>query len=376
MPLCHGSVNRSEVFHPAQLNCDFKNDLCGWVNDKNTEYAFASTLWRQTDDPLVEPGSSHTSLVPFQTVPGSRTWLSTSFDQKSTNVILQSRQPVARNQPLCFTFWYYFSNLYSNSYLKVVLTKWTNVDAETSQIAVLWEIRVPTVYNWQMTQIEVAPQSYDYYFNIIAGSESEQGSLVAGIDDILVLGSTCPTDPMYCDFETNLCGWQVNGMKRVTPHYTVDHSTGTYYGHYLITNSLTESSMRLNLSSISPGNDSDDPVYCFRFYSYLIQHSGGKLDPRDVLRIQQGKVGSTNQSRTLFEIPLADYVYRKSDIYRWNLVKINIYATRDSWLQVSVDLTKSQPYYDLAFDDVSFAKRPCEPIGDCDFENGNFLKIH
>lgn len=208
--------------------CNFENGKCGF-DDLNVHTWFIADNTSQID-----PGYDHTC----DTTDNLRScghWLSTikpsSFQGQQTFVLLNS-DPVAiqANKPLCLSFWYHFLGV-ENARFEVQINRGkTAFDART-----IWSKVSPQGNGWKRGYVDIVGQSNSNVYILFKATLNAQYHDTVGLDDISLEYHKCPKTP-DCDFETDLCGWENTGFKRLngndTP--TTDHTTGAALGHYLL----------------------------------------------------------------------------------------------------------------------------------------------
>lgn len=357
----------------TSLSCDFEQNLCGWaivgVNQRSN--------WQRTGDTSREPGNDHTSLkLPVPILSG--TWLTTQalVDAHQEVDYLITTVPLKAGQVNCISFWYYFMQVDLNSYFSLFISKEhvaVNNPVINSRYLAIWRTSNSETRNWNQKFVEIPEQKSDYYLVFVAQASP---TTVVGLDDIEFITGACPVSNEICDFEVNNCDWTVsaNWPRRTEQVNFLDHTTGTFHGHYLQAGYRSggqtgNASMVKQLSTLpyylNPSNDANDlKPFCLRLF-YLID-SPGSSDHQSKLTFKVKSPGS--RFVPSLEESIEDTL-QLGQLHTWQMVTFDFKANKKEAIEVDA-FVKDNSRTAILIDDVSITPGQCQTEGNCDFERG------
>ncbi|BFZ04222.1 hypothetical protein BsWGS_07261 [Bradybaena similaris] len=224
---------------PANFNCNFDTNLCGWTSDSS-----GGQLWTRYQGPTTSsdtgPDQDHTSGI------GYYIYLETSDGLANLKARLDS-PVITPGAQYCFSFWYHM-------YGETVASLDVQLKAPNGTTFIIWVATGSHGNQWIQAHVDIGV-SFKVANQIVL--EAVEGSSFTGdiaVDDVQLAAGLCSSggaSPIDCDFETSsICGymqdkqdqfdwtWFSGGTQSDDTGPTNDHTLGTSAGRNVLTSHL------------------------------------------------------------------------------------------------------------------------------------------
>ncbi|CAC5403046.1 unnamed protein product [Mytilus coruscus] len=342
-------ITNTDCKKASAIDCNFEADNCGWATGLAT-YKWEPWYSGYTST-HTGPNVDHTLGTNFGHYMYLKGASDTPNEQKSnlTSVIVNPAVDA------CFTFWYHMDGR-GMSTLNVYLES-----KVTSSIA--WSKSGNRNDRWWLASIDIyTSQPYKIIFEGIFWNTTN-GNIA--LDDIALLSGSCKkASRLDCNFETELCNWNVEQesgntwtvISGETPSGDtgpkVDHTYGFHNGHYIYleaTDRQNRQKSNLTSETVSPYDDA-----CFTFWFHMYGDGMGTLNVYLVSENMTQKLWTSSGN--------------KPDIWQLAFVDISILQP----YQMTLEGVRGSTYKsDIAIDDISLLPGLCNKRAiflDCNFE--------
>ncbi|POI23331.1 hypothetical protein CIB84_012921, partial [Bambusicola thoracicus] len=323
---CNRGVEPPEA---AELSCNFEADLCGWYQDRGSDFQWVRSTGQGQ-------GSDHTTGSGyFLAVDPSAPW---SRGQRA-QLITYSQEPAAA--PRCLAFWYRLAG-------PQIGTLSLKLQLQGAEETVLWTQRGSQGSVWHrglVTLPATGQQQYRLAFEALRNGFVGDMAL----DDVALTPGACGAE-LSCSFEAGACGlagsgqwyWQSGGTG-ITTGPMADHTTGTTTGHYMVVNTSKHSLPMGHVATLSSElYQRSMPAQCLAFWYQLSAAAPGTLC---VLVEENG------EQRKLFSISTME-----GDT--WHRGHVTVWADTD-WKVVFEAVGAGSEHSYMALDDLHVSDGAC-----------------
>ncbi|XP_067654243.1 MAM and LDL-receptor class A domain-containing protein 1-like [Haliotis asinina] len=348
-----GQAEKTFKVNFLALSCDFERDFCSWSQSQtdNTDWIYHTG---GTPTASTGPSSDHT------TGHGYYIYLETSSGSINDKAELVSPF-LGGNTVTCVQLWYHMFGPDINS-----LTVYTELkDGSRTPV---WREDGDQGNQWNHMAVTIPATSQPYKLVL----EAKRGKSIEGdiaLDDIEVTHGACPMTALdlNCDFESDLCLWkqakddEKDLMLNSGP--TSSTQTGPPADH-----TLKDASGHYFYLEASIGRTGDTA----RIVSPLLTNKGAMC-----LSLWYHMWGSGIGSLNIYvqkagEAKKLIWTHSGSQGNEWKLATFTVPASAEQYYIVIEMVKGSNPYGDIAIDDITGTTKACPPPAnglDCDFEN-------
>ncbi|XP_065593274.1 apical endosomal glycoprotein [Cyrtonyx montezumae] len=327
-----------EPLGAAELSCNFELDLCGWYQDRGSDFQWIRSTGQGQ-------GSDHTTGSGyFLAVDPSAPW---SRGQRA-QLITYSQEPAAA--PRCLAFWYRLAG-------PQIGTLSLKLQLQGAEETVLWTQRGSqgSVWHRGLATLPATGQQH-YRLSFEALRDGFVGDMA--LDDVALMAGACGAE-LSCSFEAGTCGlagsgqwWRQHGGTGTTTGPMADHTTGTTTGHYMVVNTSKYSLPVGHVATLSSAlYQRSTPAQCLAFWYQLSAAAPGILH---ILMEENG------EQRKLFSISTME-----GDT--WHRGHVTVQADMDWKVVFKAEGAGGEHSY-VALDDLHVSDGACSEPASCDFE--------
>ncbi|XP_070557625.1 MAM and LDL-receptor class A domain-containing protein 1-like isoform X2 [Ptychodera flava] len=341
----------------GQLECDFEDDLCGWLQSLDDEFDW-SRHQGFTKTPHTGPSGDHTIGDG-----GYYVYIENNNPQAQgdTADLISPPFHLDINSTVCFSFWYHMHGAHIGE-LAVHLA-----EREGSLGNPLWIRQGTQGYQWKMAQITIKrtiPQTRHLIFRGTHGGRI-QGDIA--LDDLTFTEGACPPQDMVCDFEdtaSHLCGgrqdsnedfeWSISGGSFGSG---VDHTYKTTAGYFLYVQAADTNTQKTTRFITSMANNmTSDP--CLEFFFKVTGQNIGTLNVY--------MASGTGQETIIWS--------RTPQLNEdWMIAQVNLNTTTTTLanFQLVFEVVRGTGNAGfLGIDDIRLLEKKCSSLASCTFEDG------